>query len=117
VRPGFGLCVKAVGNKPEGGGLCGIVCLSGIGADLGWKISSPEGCRDDTSGEEGSDVAPVRFERFGIVGGALIACGRAETSRPSKLSIEVKRACTSDLGPCQLTLPRLVSESEGRRTS
>lgn len=34
-RPGFGLCVSAVGNKPEGGGLCGSVCRSGNGAERG----------------------------------------------------------------------------------
>ena len=96
VRPGLGLCTSAVGNRPDGGGLCGNVCLSGIGAERGWKISSPDGCSEDTSGEAGSEVGAVKFDRFGSVG-ALIAWGRADTRRPRRLSIDVKRACTSEL--------------------
>jgi len=76
--------------------LCGMVWRSGMGADLGWNISSPDGCSDDTSGEAGSEEGPARLDMFGIVG-ALIAWGSAETSLPSRLSIDVKRACTSDL--------------------
>jgi hypothetical protein len=49
-----------------------MVCLSGIGAERGWKISSPDGCSEETSGEAGSDEGPARLVIFGIVG-ALIA--------------------------------------------
>jgi hypothetical protein len=64
-------------------------CLGGSGADLGWKISSPEAVSEETSGDEWS-VGRTRDE---VPGTCLIAA----TSDPSRVSIELNLEFTSAL--------------------